>query len=434
MTDHEATSGNLSEADYKHFVNWLNLEVSETLWKDKFKVEIDDFFQNVFFELDKPADFSVRIHKIKHSLEVEPLKAWFDWLENKFILYCFIFKRLKIKEVLETFAIEDSRFIDIFKKHLDEVGIASKLDSFIEGDFLTKNIQDINYFIEKSENQVDVEEIFRECPQSEVFKSLEFILYPEWESKVKSFKKKQDFSRNEKVYIENTFRLKKIFFDSLLILISLALAFALFRTANNYYNKHLSGKIDIYEPDFFWLDRNLTFKDTKIVERNINLTEDEIEKLENEEKEDIPFIQEEREGVESEVMVMTAGELPQSLYVTENDSSVYEEGEKGGYFRDRIYGRNKAYRIIMNNVDPEEIKSKVNKLMTEIDAKPFGRVKPGQKIPGGVYFNLLVSDQKLNNFLDSLQTLDEQSRLYVSKTNQPSPEGQSKVFIWIKSI
>jgi hypothetical protein len=113
--------------------------------------------------------------------------------------------------------------------------------------------------------------------------------------------------------------------------------------------------------------------------------------------------------------------------------SKYEEIEKGG-FRDKLYGTKKAFRIIINSVESSVVAEKIKEIMEKSSVRKFGRVKAGQQIPGGYYFNLYVRSEEMDRFIDETKKLGVDSKLFVSKTNTVSIRGHEKVFIWIKSI
>jgi hypothetical protein len=209
----------------------------------------------------------------------------------------------------------------------------------------------------------------------------------------------------------------------------------LLKVGNRWYEDYLVEKVSLYEPNFFWLDKSLTFKtERKVSNENINLSLSEIENLEKKEAAVIELekVEEERYDVESDVILASVDTLPKDISDADSELSAFEEKRKGGH-RDSRYGRRKAYRIMMNSVSPRDARDKVKKLMVELDANPVGTVKPGIEIPGGVYFNLFVPNTNLTNFLTKVAGIEE-TTVYISKTRTPSPRGLVRVFVWIKEI
>ena len=82
-------------------------------------------------------------------------------------------------------------------------------------------------------------------------------------------------------------------------------------------------------------------------------------------------------------------------------------------------------RLLKNNHHLELLK-KYN--VTQVD-----NVKPGQNVPGGIYYNIFVPRDYLKEFLAQVMDLDE-AILYETRTRGKNPPGKNKVFIWIKNL
>lgn len=87
----------------------------------------------------------------------------------------------------------------------------------------------------------------------------------------------------------------------------------------------------------------------------------------------------------------------------------------------------------MAAVDPNDLKTKIMPLMKEFGAAQLDNVKPGQEIPGGIYFNLIVPSRNLKDFMTKVSELNE-STIFESRAFNNDPVGKNRVFIWVKSI
>ena len=88
---------------------------------------------------------------------------------------------------------------------------------------------------------------------------------------------------------------------------------------------------------------------------------------------------------------------------------------------------------MMTSVDTDKTKEELNTILKKFNVKQVDNVKPGTKIPGGIYFNLFIPRLELKEFLSKVSSL-EQAMILESKTSRSGPAGTDKVFIWIKSI
>ena len=87
----------------------------------------------------------------------------------------------------------------------------------------------------------------------------------------------------------------------------------------------------------------------------------------------------------------------------------------------------------MASVDPKDMTNKIMPLMKEFGASQLDNVKPGQEIPGGIYYNLVVPSKNLKDFMTKVSELGE-STIFESRAFNNDPVGKNRVFIWVKSI
>jgi hypothetical protein len=270
---------------------------------------------------------------------------------------------------------------------------------------------------------------------------MEVTLYPDWANLVKELQKdilslKVDFENLKKRagYKKQLRFIQEVIF---LLLILSVVVFAL-KNTNKWYEDYLVNKITLFEPNFFWLDKSLSYQEQDLLaKQQIDLTNKELEELEKIEAQQV-FSDEKTESrfdPESDVVVLDSVEdVPKSFGEAETEQSEYEENKKGGY-RDSSYASSnkKAYRILMASVEPSAIRTQILPLMKKFGIAQVDNVKPGMQIPGGLYFNLMVPSKNLKDFMTKVSTLGE-STIFESRSQGGDQAGKNRVFIWIKSI
>ncbi len=196
------------------------------------------------------------------------------------------------------------------------------------------------------------------------------------------------------------------------------------------------NKITLFEPNFFWLDKSLTYQEQDLLARqSIDLSNKELDELEKIEAQQV-FADEKlgsRFDPESDVVVLDSVEdVPKTFGEAETEQSEYEENKKGGY-RDAQSGNKKAYRILMASVEPTLIKTQILPLIERYGIAQVDNVKPGTQIPGGLYFNLNVPSKNLKDFMTKVSTFAE-ATIFESRSEGGDVAGKNRVFIWVKSI
>lgn len=298
--------------------------------------------------------------------------------------------------------------------------------------------ENINLTYKAVVDEFNIDETLRGTIEDDVLKSLEVTLYEDWVNLSETIESKKV---DQKEVIDNikkslSFKKQVKFFQELILLFIVggALIFAV-KVGNKWYEDYLVKKITLFEPSFFWLDKNLSFKsENPLTKKEIELSYKELEELEKLESNKV-FEEDEytsRFDVESDVVLTSFDSLPKDFNVANMEQSSYEEKRKGGY-RNMRYGRRRAYRIMMTSVSPKTTKRELVDLLGKYNVKQVDNVKPGKEIPGGIYFNLYVPQEMIKEFLSHVSSVEE-STILESKTVFGGPAGTNKVFIWIKSI
>jgi hypothetical protein len=421
-----------------HFERWIELNVNNITWEGRYINEFENFWSK-FFESDNHLrTYMDKIRYANEYVKVGPLVSWFNWLEEKLICFCFVFKNVSVYQLSLESGLPVSEIATALRVFFVER--LPHLEEEINEFFANSNAVSDNIYLKYSdfEEKLNMSLTLRGCTDGETMRSLEVTLYDEW-------KKLYDYILNEKgddkfdfekIKEKENFKSQLNFVKEfvILLLVGAALILAL-RSANQWYEGYLVKQITLFDSNFFWLDKTLNYEDTqeeKVAEVDVNYQDlEELEKIENQSNFD-DNVEYTRYDVESEVSVTSLDNIPKSFRTASLESSSYEEKRKGGY-RDSRFGRRKAYRIMINTVHPERVKGRVTNLIDKYQVKPVSTVKPGTNIPGGIYFNLYVPRKHLGEILGKISIVED-ATILESNTRFGAPSGMNKVFIWIKSI
>lgn len=428
----------LTEHEQVVFRDWLELSINNITWEGRYINEFNAFWDKMFpNRISLESQFS-KLEFARTFVKSGPLIAWFQWLKEKLVCYLFLYKGYTIKQITlysrfkesEVALILRSFFVERFP-HLEE-----EFNEKFQLSYVT--CPNTNITFEKIINELSVDRTLRGSMEDDVLKSLEVTLYEDWVELNENLSsvvidQKEVFNKVKKSL---SFKKQVKFFQELILLFIIggALIFAV-KVGNKWYEDYLVKKITLFEPNFFWLDKNLSFKsENPLSNKEIELSYKELEELEKLESKKVfeENTETSRFDGESDVVLTSVESLPKDFNVANMEQSSYEEKRKGGY-RDMRYGRRRAYRIMMTSVSPKQTKQELVDLLKKYSVKQVDNVKPGKEIPGGIYFNLYVPRKIIKEFLSHVSSVEE-STILESKTVFGGPAGTNKVFIWIKSI
>ena len=431
----------LLKTDFENFKTWLDLDINSIAWEGRYADSFNGFWESFFKENIEPLELSERFEYAKKIARSGPLISWLSWLFEKFICFSFIQKNYSVREIAIIFELEERYVATILRDHFIKVHPA--YEDLINEKFQISNVSSENLFLTFSELQSTLgnDALIRGTFDDDILAHMEVTLYPDWPNLVKELRKdmlslKLDFeSFKQKAAFKKQIRFVQEVIVLLLILS--VIVFAL-KNTNKWYEDYLVNKITLFEPNFFWLDKSLTYQEQDLLaQQQINLSNKELDELEKIEAQQVfsDVKLDSRFDPESDVVVLNSVEdVPKSFGDAETEQSAYEENKKGGY-RDSSYpaSNKKAYRIMMAAVQPQEIKDKILPLIASYGISQVDNVKPGTKIPGGLYFNLQVPSKNLKDFMTRVTTLGE-ATIFESRSQGGDHAGKNRVFIWVKSI
>lgn len=350
-----------------------------------------------------------------------PLKIRIETLRDHLLIFLFIKYEFRINDLSSAFEI-----------HVSEIGI--KLAKFFYPIYLYErqinNFFQIDSFIEKDKekNIIDLKNKFKDIRSnetllSEIRKIDERFLYESmgWDKLV--IQDHVDFKVDNLKLRTVSFR--KFFKDYFLLTSLMALILFLVLQYNKVNEDSLSSATSVPSRFFTWLDledfTNINFL-RKNEENDFNRSILEVEGKLSESN----LIEDDRFEVESDV------KLTSLENISETDIKELEEEQQGG-FRDTRFGSKKVYRVMISSSDVINASEKISNVINKFNATKAGNVEAGSQLPGGLYYNLLVPTTDVKSFLTNLDEEIEMS-IYLSNSKMSAPNGQTKVFLWVKKI
>lgn len=431
----------ISKTEFEHFKIWLDLDINSIAWEGRYAESFSGFWDSFFKDQIAPIELGERFDYAKKLAKSGPLISWLNWLFEKYIAFSFINQGLSVREIAFTFDLEEKYVSTILRDHLIKVYPA--FEDLINENFQISNVSSKNLFL-KFDDLIKIlgpDAKSKGTFEDDILAHMEVTLYPDWPNLVKELRKdilslKVDFENLKK---KTAFRKQIRFFQEVIVLLLLlsVIVFVL-KNTNKWYEDYLVNKITLFEPNFFWLDKSLSYQEQDLIaKQQIDLSNKELEELEKLEAKTVFSDDklESRYDPESDVVVLDSVEdVPKSFVDAETEQSEYEENKKGGY-RDSSYAvtKKKAYRIMMASVDPAKLRDNILPLMKKYAISQVDNVKPGTRIPGGLYFNLQVPTRFLKDFMTKVSAFSEAS-IFESPAQGADQPGKNRVFIWIKSI
>ena len=427
--------------DFEIFKTWLDLDINSIAWEGRYAESFNDFWLS-FFRVDIEAhELSQRFTYAKRIAKSGPLISWLNWLFEKFIAFSFVLQGKSVREISFIYDLPEKYIATVLRDHMIQVYPA--FEDFINDHFQISNVSSQNLFLKFSDLEpvLGSEAKDKGTFESDILAHMEVTLYPDWSNLVKELQKdilsiKIDFKNfKRKISFKKQLRFLQ---EVILLLAVLGAIVFLLKNSNKWYEEYLVNKITLFEPNFFWLDKSLSYQEQDLLaKQKIDLSNKELEELEKIEAQQV-FSDEKsksRFDPESDVVVLdSVKDVPKSFGEAETEQSEYEENKKGGY-RDSSYpvSNKKAYRILMASVEPVAIRTDILPLLKKYGISQVDNVKPGTQIPGGLYFNLMVPSKNLKDFMTKVSTLSE-ATIFESRSEGRDQAGKNRVFIWIKSI
>ncbi len=436
-------STSLQKDEYLRILEWLGLDVEAISWDGLNRQDFQVFWQ-LFFSSTRDGEINFKILRsrfemAKSILESGPLVRWFIWLEEKTLIYFFLFKNYSLQALEDESGHSVSYLALILHNYFRHLHPQQRLylDKVFHLDPYSEKAAELSYAqLEETLPVLNGQGVVAQ--EESIMKTLEITLYPEWQPFVTQLKSHFGFNvrtTGKKKRTKTGQSLFQFFRDVSMFLAVGCAAVLLIKYGNTWYESLLSAEIQVLESSQFRFSRESTFQSEEQVRqaKKIQTSLKDYQQQEAaQEKSRIANLLEERFDPESEVELTSIDSLPKDFSVVSLEKSSYEEEEKGGH-RDSTYGLRKAYRVLMKSVNPDSLGSSIDSLLLNYQVKQVDSVTPGKQIPGGVYYNLYVPKQNLKRFLAQVGSIEE-STLFESRTRVGAPPNMVRVFIWIKNI
>lgn len=428
----------LTHNDYQEFRNWLNLNLDGLTWQGRFKKEFEAFWE-VFFEENLTVQkLMVRFDYAYSQVKIGSLSSWFLWLRDKFLSYLFLFKGRTVGEIARESGLNPSLVATILRNYLlDEYPHLDQYlsDVFQVGNALSPNLHTSFERIKKDINIPRPEVGSRE---EEIMPGMEVTLFDEWGIFQKRMK--ADFGSSgfdlAKIKERSGFlKQVRVVQDICILLLLFTLSIYGVRQGNIWYEKHLANRVSIYEPQFTWLNKSGVFKGLeKKPVKEFKLDFDGIKDISK--SDDInEFFDPEKYEEESEVTLTSFENIPRDLNKADKEASQYEgDAENPNGYRETTGGTTKIYRLMMTSTNTYATRDQLNELVKKYAGTPVGDSKPGNDVPGGVYYNIYIPRNSFKDFMSEAMKVN-QSKLFESNTsNVKNVPGKTRVFIMVKSL
>ncbi len=425
------------QSDFERFKEWVALDIESLTWQGKFREDFDKFWTIFFVDGLSLRQLVDRFQYAYHKCEIGPLQAWFKWLFEKFLCYAFIHRELKVEFLARESGMSVGEISAILRNFFNEAfpGFDDEFSHLFQITHLASDGLQLDY--QTLRQRLNLPAVINGSHEDDVMPVMEVTLYEEWGIFIRRmeadfFHPEFDFKRI-KINASLTKQIKFAKEVTVLLVVGVALVYAI-QQGNKIYEDYLVDKISVYEPQFKWLDRTLSFKsvDPKEV-KNVDLEVDDIDKVDQEGVQFPSFEEEERFDTESEVQLSSLDSIPRDFNAADLETSGYEEERRTGY-RDSSYGNTTVFRVMLKSEDTISSRQKLNQLLDVYGVTQVDNVRPGTPVPGGIYYNIFVPRNHLKEFLAQVMEIDE-AVLYESRTRaRGNPPGKNKVFIWVKSL
>lgn len=422
--------------DYQGFRDWLELNLEAITWQGRYRDDFEEFWKIFFMEGISLKQLMVRFDYAISESTIGPISSWFLWLKNKFLCYIFVHNQTDIRTIAEHSGVRPESLAVIFRDFF--VDRFPHRDDYFNEVFQINHVTSANLSVNfaKIKNDLDIEDSFSGVSNDEMMQSMEITLYHEWHTFLKKAKQnllhnffdfekmKEDLSFTK--HIRFVLEILAIFLIGMILLVGV-------KYLNKWYEKRFSSQISIYEPQFLAVDQTLTFKDQVAPNSaDFKLAATDIENIVDVTNE-LDTVDESDFSEESELVLVSTDALPKDFGSADLEQSEYEENRQKGGYRDMQQGGFTVFRVMMRSAGPLEAKDQIMELIKRYAIKQVDSVKPGQAVPGGLYFNLHVPIKFTREFLSQVMEVEE-SVLYENKSRTQNPPGMSRVFIWVKTI
>ncbi|MBP9674137.1 MAG: hypothetical protein KBD63_03505 [Bacteriovoracaceae bacterium] len=402
-------------------------------WIGFHPAKVVDFnvFWTYLFEEEKVSTIAYRLKFFKKKSRGTNLFLWMDLLEEKFIIYLFLFKELSLKEIIQTGKWKEDFVLMTMRMHLgaplkEKLSFRSSLDPLFfykRSDWekwLGSPIRELS--TTSTEKFILDEQVF----SSPYFKKWTYpILMSQKVKKAKGSNLKKILKGKFTFSYQFKFVREVLFF----LLLSVGIISSL-KWGNKMLQLSLSRKITFLDTDDTWTTQKNSFR-----EENVAIDPSEMATFGSmQEVQQLPkkISNKERFSPETSVSEVAVNLIPKNLLQVKKEKSLYAESDKL-VLHHSARGKKKSYRVLVNSADLQDFTTQIGPLIKSSQVTQAEQVELGKKLPGGLYYNLFIADEKISSFLQSLNEIAETS-IYENETETVIPRGSGHLVIYVKEI
>lgn len=422
----EVTKTTFTKEDFIHFKNWIG---PFSVQDGKYAKEFEEFWELFFQEGETLSSLMEKINSVKTT---GTLSSWFSFLRVKMICYSFVFKDMSLVEIAKESGYTPSKVATVLRNFFLETFPYLEI-YFNEVFHLGRKRKDLSFSDLVKEKKFSKN--FPGVQDEDIMKTLDVVSLHDWPNILKRYKRKYHPTNSiskrlsPKIYFKKNSR---VFVELFILIIVGVFLIKGIAKINKWYERKLAEKINIFEIQSPKIKNDLSIGKESLETMDDNSPTptqnlDEIVKEEIEEKPGLNAFE-----TESEVILTSWKALPKDFKEVNLEQSDYEE-ETNTAARDITSGNRKIYRVLMESVSPAKAKTELDNLLVKYKGTQVDSVKPGTYVPGGLYYNVLVPEENLKEFLHQVMNTDE-ATLYETRTRLTNPPGKGRVFIWIKAF
>jgi hypothetical protein len=451
------------------FIKWLNLTIenkeSSIFWDFLFDLDKPVLFEatvneknkigrlnfvsenertnnndkNTSFDKDKDLSnfenhcFGEKIVGLFGAIQNGPMKSWLCWLQDKLIIYNFVFYKKSVTEISDRFNISMAYVTTVIKNFFlfKFSDLRTEIEDFFKSghnDFYSKEM--IFSQLEQRINQNNLDKLGEGCLNNEICSSMEITSFNDWNRIVKRinyYNKKTNKTKMDRLkFVMELFPRFYINIFNTIFLIIIYSSFGLFvvnliEYSVDLYERKTLDKIKIYSSESISTDKTLSFVKN---ERVLKISDEEffqreLSQFEIQEKLQDEMRPEERFEEETEFINLT-------------DVNNVKENETGT-FRDVQHGEGRIYRLLYKTTDFNVFYKQLEVLKEKLKIKNNPKDFNLNQVPGGLYGNWFLPTENFNLFLNLIKE-EKNLTLFISKTTKPIPKGKFRVFVWVKKV
>ena len=208
-----------SKKELSDFKSWLNIDLNEVTWQGRYLDEFEDFWSLFFTSNIKFSDLNKKFDYITEQTKLGPLISWFSWLQNRLIVYTFIYKNISLLELSQNSKMSVSDIAYILRDYF--VDRFPHLEEYFSDLFHIGNLGSNNLLIKYSllNEKLDLSSTYAYNDSKDLMNVLEVTIYDEWKKIVSLLKENKNNIESGKKISKKSWKNQWRFFRDTVILL-----------------------------------------------------------------------------------------------------------------------------------------------------------------------------------------------------------------------